>query len=59
MATRFVRVDLSDSARDFAPIAVEPGESDAEVTQRIATGLEAAIRRNPEWWYPFGEIYER
>ena len=41
------------------PIAVEPGESDAEVTQRIATGLEAAIRRNPEWWYPFGEIYER
>jgi len=25
MATRFVRVDLSDSARDFSPIAVEPG----------------------------------
>jgi lauroyl/myristoyl acyltransferase len=41
------------------PINVEPGESDAAVTQRIATGLEAAIRRNPEWWYPFGEIYER
>ena len=25
MAERFVRVDLSDSARDFRPIAVEPG----------------------------------
>jgi hypothetical protein len=25
MATRFVRIDLSDDARDFRPIAVEPG----------------------------------
>jgi len=41
------------------PVAVEPGESDAAVTQHIATGLEAAIRRHPEWWYPFGEIYQR
>jgi Kdo2-lipid IVA lauroyltransferase/acyltransferase len=41
------------------PIAIEPGESDAAVTQRIAAGLEGAIRRNPEWWYPFGEIYQR
>jgi Kdo2-lipid IVA lauroyltransferase/acyltransferase len=41
------------------PIAVEPEEGDTAVTQRIATGLEAAIRRNPEWWYPFGEIYQR
>jgi lauroyl/myristoyl acyltransferase len=40
------------------PIVIEPGASDAAVTQRIATGLEAAIRRHPEWWYPFGEIYE-
>lgn len=40
------------------PIVIEPGEGDAAVTQRIATRLEAAIRRNPEWWYPFGEIYE-
>ena len=39
------------------PVAVEPADTDAEVTQRIATGLEAAIRRSPEWWYPFGEIY--
>ncbi|MHB8536856.1 MAG: lysophospholipid acyltransferase family protein [Candidatus Dormibacteria bacterium] len=41
------------------PIVIEPGASDAEVTQLVATGLEAAIRRAPEWWYPFGEIYER
>jgi Kdo2-lipid IVA lauroyltransferase/acyltransferase len=40
------------------PIVIAPGDTDAEVTQRIATGLEAAIRRNPEWWYPFGRIYE-
>ena len=25
MATRFVRVDLSETARDYRPIAVEPG----------------------------------
>ena len=25
MATRFVRVDISDTARDYRPIAVEPG----------------------------------
>jgi lauroyl/myristoyl acyltransferase len=42
-----------------APVMFEPGDSDAEITQRIATGLEAAIRRNPEWWYPFGEIYQQ
>ncbi len=41
------------------PLVIEPGDTDAVVTQRIATGLEAAIRRNPEWWYPFGEIYQR
>jgi lauroyl/myristoyl acyltransferase len=41
------------------PVVIEPGDSDADVTQRIATGLEAAIRSNPEWWYPFGEIYQR
>jgi Kdo2-lipid IVA lauroyltransferase/acyltransferase len=40
------------------PVVIEPGDTDAEVTQRIASGLEAAIRRDPEWWYPFGEIYQ-
>ena len=40
------------------PVLIEPRDTDADVTQRIATGLEAAIRRAPEWWYPFGEIYD-
>jgi Kdo2-lipid IVA lauroyltransferase/acyltransferase len=40
------------------PVAIEPGDTDADVTQRIAIGLETAIRRSPEWWYPFGEIYQ-
>jgi lauroyl/myristoyl acyltransferase len=39
------------------PVAIEPGDSDETVMQRVATALEAAIRQAPEWWYPFGEIY--
>jgi lauroyl/myristoyl acyltransferase len=39
------------------PVVVEPGDTDAVVTQRVATVLERAIRRAPEWWYPFGDIY--
>ncbi len=41
-----------------APVAIEPGDSDTEVMQRVATALEAAIRRAPEWWYPFNKVYE-
>jgi lauroyl/myristoyl acyltransferase len=40
------------------PVQVEPGESDADVMQRVATVLEVAVRRAPEWWYPFGVLYE-
>lgn len=39
------------------PVLVEPGDSDAVVMQRVATVLERAIRRAPEWWYPFGDVY--
>ena len=39
------------------PVPIEPGDGDVVVMQRVATGLEAAIRRAPEWWYPFGEVY--
>jgi lauroyl/myristoyl acyltransferase len=28
------------------------------VTQRVATILEEGIRRIPEQWYPFNEIYK-
>jgi lauroyl/myristoyl acyltransferase len=40
------------------PVPVDPEDTDLEVMQRVATGLEAAIRRAPDWWYPFGEIYQ-
>jgi lauroyl/myristoyl acyltransferase len=39
-------------------VHVGPGESDAAVMQRVATELEVAVRRAPEWWYPFGVVYE-
>jgi lauroyl/myristoyl acyltransferase len=41
-----------------APVLIEPGDTDVVVMQRVATGLEAAVRRAPEWWYPFGEVYQ-
>jgi lauroyl/myristoyl acyltransferase len=40
-----------------APVVIEPGDNDAAVMQRVAAGLEVAVRRAPEWWYPFGEVY--
>ena len=52
MATRFVRIDLSDNARDFRPIAIEPGvplldrsNSNAKVLFRWLGGLLA----EPVW----------
>ncbi len=39
------------------PVLTEPGDSDALVMQRVATVLEGAIRRAPEWWYPFADVY--
>ena len=52
MATRFVRIDLSDDARDFRPIAVEPGlplldrsSANAKILYRWLGGLAA----EPVW----------
>lgn len=39
------------------PVAAAPGDSDGVVMQRVASVLERAIRRAPEWWYPFGDVY--
>jgi lauroyl/myristoyl acyltransferase len=39
------------------PVPAIPGDTDAQVMQRVAAGLEVAIRRAPEWWYPFGDVY--
>ena len=40
------------------PVAIEPGDSDTVVMQRVATVLEVTIRDHPEWWYPFNKVYE-
>ena len=52
MATRFMRIDLSDDARDFRPIAVEPGvplldrsNANAKILFRWLGGLVA----EPVW----------
>ncbi len=52
MAERFIRVDLSDAARDFRPIAVEPGvplldrsDANSKILFRWLGGLVA----EPEW----------
>lgn len=39
----------------LAPI--ELAEDDATVMQRVADSLEAAARRSPTQWYPFGRVY--
>lgn len=39
------------------PIPVGAGDDEAAVMQRVATSLEAAVRRRPEQWYPFGEVW--
>ncbi len=52
MARRFVRVDLSDTGRDFRPVAVEPGvplldysNANSKIVFRWLGGLSA----EPEW----------
>jgi phosphatidylinositol dimannoside acyltransferase len=38
-------------------IPVSGEEDDRTVMQRVARVLEAAVRRHPDQWYPFGEVY--
>ena len=40
------------------PIFVREGDTDQEVMQRVADGLEEQIRRMPTQWYPFGRVYQ-
>ncbi|MHC4402905.1 MAG: Ig-like domain-containing protein, partial [Planctomycetota bacterium] len=52
MATRFLRVDLSDNARDFRPIAVEPGVpllDRSNATARILLRWLGGLTADPEW----------
>jgi len=52
MANRFVRVDLSDLARDFRPVAIEPGVPLLDHTQANAKTLFkwlGGLVAEPEW----------
>ena len=62
MATRFVRVDLSEEARDYRPIAVEPGVpmldrsgANARILFRWLGGMAA----EPEWDGDLAGFYVR
>src|SRR3984893_7253922 len=39
------------------PMAVDREEGDAAVMTRVAQILEPAVRRHPEQWYPFHDVY--
>ena len=52
MARRFVRVDLSDGARDFRPVAIEPGVpmlDSSNATARIMFKWLGGLVAEPEW----------
>ncbi|MEO8899677.1 MAG: lysophospholipid acyltransferase family protein [Candidatus Dormibacter sp.] len=51
------RTGLGYRLRFHDPFVPGEGEDDQAVTQRVATLLEKGIRRRPEQWYPFNEIY--
>ncbi|MFN2581535.1 MAG: lysophospholipid acyltransferase family protein [Candidatus Dormibacteria bacterium] len=38
-------------------VDVDPAENDASVMSRVAAALEPDVRRHPEQWYPFHEVY--
>lgn len=43
--------------RIHPPMTVDPLEDDATVMARVAAILEPEIRRHPEQWYPFHEVF--
>jgi len=44
--------------RIFGPIAVARDDDEIDVMSRVVAVLEPEIRRHPEQWYPFHEVYE-
>jgi KDO2-lipid IV(A) lauroyltransferase len=52
------RTDDGYVLRLHEPFFADEGDDDQAVTQRTATILEESIRRTPEQWYPFNEIYK-
>ena len=39
------------------PVQVDPGDGETAVMARVAQVLEPAVRRHPEQWYPFHDVY--
>jgi KDO2-lipid IV(A) lauroyltransferase len=39
------------------PVQVDPEDGEAAVMARVAQVLEPAVRRHPEQWYPFHDVY--
>lgn len=44
--------------RIHRPVSVDPLEDDGAVMSRVAAELEPEIRRHPEQWYPFHNVYD-
>lgn len=56
-----ITADCWRTAHGYHLLLHEPffaDEDDHATTQRVATALEESIRRMPEQWYPFNEIYK-
>jgi lauroyl/myristoyl acyltransferase len=52
------RTERGYRLRFHDPLFADDDEDETVVTQRVATILEGCIRRIPEQWYPFNEIYK-
>lgn len=52
------RIGTGYHVRVYPPYRPAPEDDDQAVTQHLATLLEGAVRRMPEQWYPFNQIYE-
>ncbi|MBV8445994.1 MAG: hypothetical protein JOZ92_08775, partial [Candidatus Dormibacteraeota bacterium] len=42
----------------YDPVSVGGEVSDAEAMQAVADVLAIQVRRMPEQWYPFGEVFK-
>jgi lauroyl/myristoyl acyltransferase len=41
----------------MGPLALEEGDDERSVMQKVATMLEPMVRRFPEQWFPFRQFY--
>lgn len=40
-----------------APVPIAVGDDETAIMERVAAALEPIVRRHPEQWYPFHEVY--